>query len=170
MAKAKCFQELFFNGLFGKLYVKLSGKRRFLLETKESLWDPLNMYLLLPLESVDKPTGKPLDINWTGIESCVSVVEFLKKNAWLKILEPKDDCENSLIHSNDSVTTKFNGHVIELANKSVPVDSLKEMVVVAIHTCRIYSIVHAVDNTSAESPFEAEDTNFLSYADYFHKK
>ncbi|CAI9755614.1 unnamed protein product [Fraxinus pennsylvanica] len=170
MAKAKCFQELFFNGLFGKLYVKLSGKRRFLLDTEESLWDPLNMYLLLPLDSVDKPTGELLDISWTGIESCVSVVEFLKKNAWLKILEPKDDSENSLIHSNDSVTTKFNGHVIELANKSVSVDSLKEMVVVAIHTGRIYSIVHAVDNTSAESPFEAEDTNFQSYADYFHKK
>ncbi|KAL2544711.1 Endoribonuclease Dicer-like protein 3 [Forsythia ovata] len=170
VAKAKSFQELLFNGLFGKLFFKLSGKRRFLLETEESLWDPLNMYLLLPLESVDKPSREPLKINWTGIESCVSVVEFLKKNAWLKIRQHKVDGNNSPILSNDSVATKFNSHVIQLANKSASVDSLKEMVVVAIHTGRIYSILHAVDNTSAESAFEAEDTIFSSYADYFHKK
>ncbi|KAI3454024.1 hypothetical protein Pfo_010687 [Paulownia fortunei] len=171
VAKAKCFQGLIFNGLFGKLFIKSSGVRKFLFQTEESLWDPSNMYLLLPLESENIATEQPLKINWMGIESCVSAVEFLRKNAWLNFRQPEAIDENSSVFLSDPVVTKFNSHIIHLANRSPSVDSLKEMVVVAIHTGRIYSILDVVANTSAESPFEGvADASYSSFADYYHKK
>ncbi|PIN18423.1 Ribonuclease III [Handroanthus impetiginosus] len=166
VVKAKCFEELIFNGLFGKLFIKSSGVRKFLLQTEESLWDPSNMYLLLPVESEE-----PLKINWTGIEFCVSTVEFLKKNAWLNFPKPEAIDENSSVHMNDRVASEFNSDIIHLADRSASVDGIKEMVVVAIHTGRIYSILDIVANTSAESPFEgAADVNYSSFADYYCKK
>ncbi|KAL0407818.1 UNVERIFIED_CONTAM: Endoribonuclease Dicer3a [Sesamum radiatum] len=156
VAKAKCFQELIFNGLFGKLFFKSSGVRKFLFQTEESLWDPSNMYLLLPLESEETDSERPLKINWMGIESCVSAVEFLKKNAWLNFQRPEAIEEKSSPHASDPIMTKFNSDIIHLANISASADGLKEMVVVAIHTGRIYSILYAVAGTSAKSPFEGD--------------
>lgn len=168
MEKAKCFQELIFNGLFGKLFINSSGERKFLLQKEESLWDPSHMYLLLPLESKDISTEQPLKINWMGIDSSVSTVEFLKKNAWLNFHQPETMDEKSSIHTCDPVGTEFNKDIIHLADRSTTVEKLKEMVVVAIHTGRIYSIVDIVDGTSASSPFEV--AGYSSYADYYHKK
>ncbi|KAK4422330.1 Endoribonuclease Dicer3a [Sesamum alatum] len=171
VAKAKCFQELIFNGLFGKLFFKSSGVRKFLLQTEDSLWDSSNMYLLLPLESEETASERTLKINWMGIESCVSAVEFLKKNAWLNFQRPEAIDEKSSTHASDPITTKLNSDIIHLANRSASADSIKEMVVVAIHTGRIYSILYAVADTSAESPFEGDpEASYSSYADYYHKK
>ncbi|XP_059641179.1 endoribonuclease Dicer homolog 3 [Cornus florida] len=176
--KAKCFQEFFFNGLFGKLFLgsKQSREgRKFLLQTGENLWNPSNMYLLLPLESLNIPSREPWTINWMAIDSCVSAVEFVKKNAWLSTEQSNGDRRNSLIDKTDSVWTDCNStNVIHLANKSVPINDLGGMVVLAIHTGRIYSVLNAVDNTSAESPFDgnfdAKDSSYSSFADYFNKK
>lgn len=169
MAKAKCFQELIFNGLFGKLFIKSSsGERKFLLQTEESLWDPSHMYLLLPLESEEVSTVLPM-INWMGINSAVSTVEFLKENARLNFHRPETIDENTSIHKCDLAGSELNSNIIHLADRSTTVDRLKEMVVVAIHTGRIYSIVDIIDGSSALSPFEV-DASFSSYADYYHKK
>ena len=163
MAKAKCFQELFFNGMFGKLFVgsKSSGKREFLLKTKELLWNPSNLYFLLPL---DIPIDEPWKINWLEIESSVSVVDFLKKNAWLT-------AEHSSLNRTNSIETD---DLIHLANKSVHKNHLTEMVVLAIHTGRIYSILEAQLDTSAESTFDGNTdgapSTYSSFADYFNKK
>ncbi|KAH6774267.1 hypothetical protein C2S51_012671 [Perilla frutescens var. frutescens] len=170
VVKAKCFQQLIFNGLFGKLFIKSSGERKFLLQTEDSLWDPSNMYLLLPLESEDVSIERPLKINWMGINSSVSTVEFLKKNALLNFQQPETIDENSSIHMCDTVGTEFNCNIIHLADRSTTVDRLKEMAVVAIHTGRIYSIVDIVDGTSAYSPFEVAEASYSSYADYYCKK
>ncbi|XP_073304359.1 endoribonuclease Dicer homolog 3b isoform X1 [Primulina huaijiensis] len=172
VAKAKCFQELIFNSLFGKLFVKSSsGQRRVLLNNEETLWDLSNNYLLLPLDSVDKASQECVIINWTGIDSCVSAVEFLKKNDWLNLQQSEAIDKSSSAHMRDSVVTELDGNVIHLANRSASVDNLKGMIVVAIHTGRIYSILDAVADTSAESPFErGSDTNYLSFADYYKKK
>ncbi|KAL6578542.1 Dicer dimerization domain [Orobanche minor] len=171
VVKAKCFQELIFNGLFGKLFVKSSGERKLLFQTEESLWDPSNMYLLLPLDSESTAGEQASKIDWAGIESCVSVVEFLRKNAWLKLKKPEANDGSSLVHVIDPVVNKSNCRVIHLANRSDPVDCLKEMVVVAIHTGRIYSILDIVENTSSKSPFEGDaDTGYSSYDDYYHRK
>ncbi|KAK4365008.1 hypothetical protein RND71_016366 [Anisodus tanguticus] len=168
VAKAKIFQELFFNGLFGKLFIKSPGGREFLLETEESLWEPSNMYLLLPLDPVDSGC-EPYRVDWGGIESSVSVVEFLKKNAWLSAERSEAKRKNSLVDRTAAFVADLNQtDLIHFANKSICRSKLKNMVVVAIHTGRIYSVLDAVANTSAESPFEVSP--FSSFADYFHKK
>ncbi|KAL3645874.1 Dicer dimerization domain [Castilleja foliolosa] len=174
VAKAKCFQELLFNGLFGKLIVKSNGVRKHLLQTENSLWDPSNMYLLLPLESENTTSEQPLKINWNGIDSCVSVVEFLKRNALLDSKQPKTNDDNSSsVHVSDPVDANKSDFedVIHLANVSAKADCLKEMVVVAIHTGRVYSILDTVADMSSKSPFEGDaDPGYSSYGDYYHKK
>ncbi|XP_060208248.1 endoribonuclease Dicer homolog 3a isoform X1 [Lycium barbarum] len=171
VAKAKIFQELFFNGLFGKLFIKSSDGRKFLLETEETLWKPSNMYLLLPLDPLDSGC-EPYRVDWGGIESSASVVEFLKRNAWLSAEKSEAKRQNSLVDRTASFEVQTD--LIHFANISICRSKLKNMVVVAIHTGRIYSVVDAVANSSSESPFEvnseATGSPFSSYADYFHKK
>ncbi|CAL5419477.1 unnamed protein product [Camellia sinensis] len=177
VVRAMCFQEFFFNGIFGKLFVRLKssrGGRKFLLQG-ESLWEPSNMYLLLPLESSNVSSDEPWRINWMGINSCVSVVEFLKENAWLSAEQSSGDRGNSSVHGTNSIESECKAtNVIHLANKSIGTKNLREMVVLAIHTGRIYSVLRAVDNTSAESPFDGNSdaipSSYSSFAEYFSKK
>ncbi|KAF3659002.1 hypothetical protein FXO38_12894 [Capsicum annuum] len=174
VAKAKTFQELFFNGLFGKLFIKSLDGRKFLLDTKESLWKPSNMYLLLPLDPVDS-SCEPYRVDWGGIESSVSVVEFLKNNAWLSAEKSETKRKNSLVDRTASFVGDLDQtDLIHFANISISRSRLKDMVVVAIHTGRIYSVLEAVANTSSESPFEVDSeatvSPFSSFADYFHKQ
>ncbi|XP_028087700.1 endoribonuclease Dicer homolog 3-like [Camellia sinensis] len=133
------------------------------------------MYLLLPLESSNVSSDEPWRINWMGINSCVSVVEFLKENAWLSAEQSSGDRGNSSVHGMNSIESECKAtNVIHLANKSIDTKNLREMVVLAIHTGRIYSVLHAVDNTSAESPFDrnsdAIPSSYSSFAEYFSKK
>ncbi|CAI9094529.1 OLC1v1030287C1 [Oldenlandia corymbosa var. corymbosa] len=172
--KAKCFQEFFFNGLFGKLFVNTSGERKLLFETHETLWDPSRMYILLPLEASTSCTNS-WEINWRGIESCVAVVAFLKKHAWLNA--ELSESRRKMLLIDRPEPDGFNvesTNIIHLANKSVCLNELANMVVVSIHTGRIYSIMEAVENSSAESPFdgssESESPSYSSYTDYFSKK
>ncbi|PSS19311.1 Endoribonuclease Dicer 3a like [Actinidia chinensis var. chinensis] len=174
--KAKCFQELFFNALFGKLFVRsksLGGERKFLMQSENaSLWDQSNMYLLLPVETSNVSTHESWRINWMAINSCVTVVDYMKKNAWLSVKQSSGDNVNSSLHRTDSIETIKN--VIHLANKSVDSENLRQMVVLAIHTGRLYSVLYVVDNTSAESPFDgnsdANPSSYSSFAEYFYKK
>lgn len=175
MAKAKCFQEFFFNGLFGKLFIKSSsGKRQFLFQNNEVLWDASNMYLLLPLESSDNKSEPP-EINWNVIESSVSAVEFLKQNAWLNVKQSESNRKSMLEQRADPIGNESeNRGIIHLANKSVSITDVKDMVVVAIHTGRIYTILEAVDRTSGDSCFDGNSdtftSNYSSFFDYFSKK
>lgn len=156
--------------MFGKLFVgsKSSGKREFLLQTDELLWNPSNSYFLLPLEIT---ISEPWKISWLEIESSVSVVDFLKKNAWLT-------AEHSSLngtHSSTGITESTDTDtLIHLANKSLDKNNLKEVAVLAIHTGRIYSILEAQLDTSAASPFDGNSdgalSTFSSFADYFNKK
>ncbi|GMI97873.1 dicer-like 3, DICER-LIKE 3 [Hibiscus trionum] len=167
MMKAKRFQEFFFNGLFGKLFVgsKSSGTpREFLLRDKtSSLWSPSHMYLLLPLE--DCSTNE-LRINWPAITACTFAADFLNKNS---LLGTDDDGSNP-----SSVTDCKETNMIHFANSSVDVNNLRNMVVLAIHTGRIYCVIEAVSDKTANSSFdEAVDkvsTGFASFSEYFCKK
>ncbi|KAL1188633.1 Endoribonuclease Dicer-like protein [Cardamine amara subsp. amara] len=172
MVKAKCFQQFFFNGMFGKLFIgskSLGTKREFLLQTDTtSLWHPSFMFLLLPVETKDLVSSSTVD--WSAINSCASTVEFLKKNSLLEVQASDGN------HSNTSPgqevlleVEKKETNLIHFANASSDKTSLKEIVVIAIHTGRIYSIVEAVKNSSAMSPFE-DTTEYATYAEYFNKK
>lgn len=167
--KAKCFHELFFNGLFGRLFVgsKSSGKKReFLLLTEnKSLWSPSNMYLVLPTESLESTNHESCNINWKGITSCASIVEVLKNYSQSSMENNSSELVEIECTSKD---------MIQLANISVPMDNLKYIVVLAIHTGKIYSILDVLTDSSAESPFDGNSdsapSKFATFAEYFNKK
>ncbi|XWS70161.1 hypothetical protein CRYUN_Cryun03dG0025400 [Craigia yunnanensis] len=173
MMKAKRFQEFFFNGLFGRLFIgsKSSGtSREFLLQNKTSfLWSPSNMYLLLPLED---GSSNELRINWPWITACTFAVEFLNKNSLLGA--DGDGGNPSWNHTGSSVTECKETNVIHFANSPVDVNNLSNMVVLAIHTGRIYSIIELVSDTSADSSFnetiDSVSSEFATFSEYFHKK
>ncbi|VVB04858.1 unnamed protein product [Arabis nemorensis] len=174
MNKAKCFQQFFFNGMFGKLFVaskSLGTKREFLLQTDtSSLWHPSFMFLLLPIES--NILVSSVTIDWSAINFCASVVEFLKKNALLEFrVSDGNHCNTSLGQEVLLKDEKDDMNLIHFANGSSDKNSLEEVVVVAIHTGKIYSIVDVVKDSSAMSPF-ADDASseYASYAEYFNKK
>ncbi|KAK8543151.1 hypothetical protein V6N13_136315 [Hibiscus sabdariffa] len=171
--KAKRFQEIFFNGLFGRLFVgsRLSGTSREFLLQKEtsSLWHPSNMYLLLPLED---SSSNELRINWPGITACTFTVQFFNKNS---LSFPNDDGDNPTLNQTDaSVTECKETNVIHFANSSVDVNNLSNIVVLAIHTGRIYSTIELICDKSAESSFnetvDTDSTEFANFSEYFQKK
>ncbi|XP_058069603.1 endoribonuclease Dicer homolog 3a [Magnolia sinica] len=172
---SKLFQEFFFNGLFGKLFIgskSSGGQRKFLLETENnSLWSSMNMYLLLPLESSTISSHETLSINWKGISSCASIVEFMNTRS----LVGADSCSTRSMESSSSSSTSLSkNEEIHFANNSVDIHDLQDMVVMAIHTGRIYSILDVMIDMSAESPFdvtsETTPSSFATFKDYFNKK
>lgn len=173
--KAKCFQELFFNGMFGRLFIgsKLTGgKREFLLQKDtKPLWVTSNMYLLLPVDLTDASSHNLWKIHWRAVDSCVSVVEFLKKNS---SLDTESNCGALPSRNNSAETGSKAASLIHFANCVLDVHSLKDLVVLAIHTGKMYSIVEVVSNTSAESTFDGNSdraqSDYINFADYFKKK
>ncbi|XP_050366617.1 endoribonuclease Dicer homolog 3a-like [Argentina anserina] len=171
MAKAKLFQEFFFNGLFGKLFHRISPvekQREFLLmKDTRKLWRHSYMYLVLPLETLNDSNNESWTINWGGISSCVSVVEFLKQNVGAphRNGDARTSVQNRIVSSGTGCNSS---QILHLANSSVDEKCLKDMVVVAVHTGKIYSVFEVVGDTSAESPFDTSEYN--TYAEYFHKK
>ncbi|GAB4854001.1 helicase [Ancistrocladus abbreviatus] len=176
--RAMGFHELFFNGLFGKLFQgsKASGIRREFLLQKDNrlLWDPSYLYLILPLESSNTENPESWSINWKGIDSCVKVIEFLNKSSWLSAEHAKGSCMNLTTVGEISNNRKWTDtDIICLANSSCSVTDLKNTVVVAIHTGRMYSVTDVLLNSSADSPFDGNADSratYNSFSDYFHKK
>ncbi|KAK7395386.1 hypothetical protein VNO78_15942 [Psophocarpus tetragonolobus] len=177
MMQAKCFHELFFNGLFGKLFVgseEAGTKREFLLQNQiTELWNPLKMYLLLPLETLNS-SSVACRINWRGVSSCVSVINFLKRKFSLSSENcPKQKLSN---WSDSSDAERKTSSKVHFANCFLDVNDIKDVVVLAIHTGRFYSIVEIVKDSSAECPFsyDGEDvdssSDYSSYIEYFNRK
>ncbi|PKA63342.1 Endoribonuclease Dicer like 3a [Apostasia shenzhenica] len=168
MERAKLFQELFFNGLFGKLFSgsKARGQRRkFLLKSKSSsLWSSLKMYLLLPFQTPSNEHD-PIQINWDGIEAAASVVKFMSA---LPSSEEECDifCKNKIsLNSNDGCDE---ADIIHFADKLVHVSSTKDMVVMAVHTGKIYSVIDVITGSTSDSPFDGQ--GYVSFKEYFNKK
>ncbi|KAH0893020.1 hypothetical protein HID58_055449 [Brassica napus] len=173
MVKAKCFQQFFFNGMFGKLFVgskSLGTKREFLLQTDtSSLWHPSFMFLMLPVETSDLVSSATVD--WSAINSCACVVDFLKKNSLLELQVGEENHCNTSSGQEGTQKKDTETNLIHFANASSDKNSIEEIVVIAIHTGRIYSIVEAVKDSSAMSPFEDEASlEYATYAEYFNKK
>lgn len=133
------------------------------------------MYLLLPLETLSTSCLEPFRINWMGINSCVSAVEILKRSSLLGA-EHCDGETGNLTHSGNSLLeTKCNStNVIHFANGLVAINNVKDLVVLAVHTGRIYSVVNFVSNSSADSPFDGNNNDASSenttFTGYFNKK
>lgn len=131
------------------------------------------MYLLLPLENFNTFGEGSWRINWSAINPCAAVVEFIKKNSFLGAAHCNNNRGNSSPYRTSPCETECHGmDVIHLANWSVDAKNLKDMVVLATHTGRIYSIVEVVSNSSAESPFDGntDDDSSKTFVNYFSEK
>lgn len=114
------------------------------------------MYLLLPLESVE-----PFGINWKEIESCASAVEFIKNNP---IFRARKQSMDSVMTDSDSPD------IVHFANKSIHKNEVRNAVVLAIHSGKIYSAIELLQGETADSPFDGDAARYSSFTDYFQKK
>ncbi|KAH7690356.1 endoribonuclease Dicer protein [Dioscorea alata] len=171
LKKSKRFQEFFFNGIFGKLLVgsRSSGETRTFLfkREKEIPWSSSNMYLLLPVESA--ASQEIASFHWKGIDACASVVEYLLDSYSLD-----GEYENSSLSSSNSYGTFGSEDIVHLANKSIHIQHLRNSVVFAIHTGRIYSVLDVINNVTPESSFDEiydqKPSKFCSFVDYYLHK
>ncbi|KAJ3678564.1 hypothetical protein LUZ60_002367 [Juncus effusus] len=159
--KAKIFQELFFNGLFGRVIIGRKPAKKFLLNenTDSSLWSPSKMYFLLPINA---SCTKSVEIYWRGINSTISAVQFLRN------VYSAPDPDFSTVGE-----TRDEGEIC-LANETVKIEDLKECLVMAVHTGKIYLILEVLNDLSAENKFdgvsEKSDCEFQTFNQYFKKK
>lgn len=119
------------------------------------------MYLLLPLEDSANQRDNSWKINWSAIDSCVSAVEFMKKR--YSEAESKAEMDSEKQSASAESDSK-----VHFANETSDINQLKDRVVLAIHTGRIYSVLKVPDNLTSDSPFEQISDS--TYADYFKKK
>ncbi|XP_027354883.1 endoribonuclease Dicer homolog 3a [Abrus precatorius] len=178
MMKAKCFHELFFNGLFGRLLVKSEsarGKREFLLQKDtKSLWSPKNLYLLLPLEKLNDVCQGSLPINWSAINSSASAIEFLRRKFSLDA--GNSDDSSTITSPNDSSSSEMEcagTNKIHFANCVADANNIKDTVVLAIHTGKIYCIIEMDSKLSAESPFDGnkeKSKESITFSNYFSQR
>ncbi|KAM0868260.1 hypothetical protein ACQ4PT_041438 [Festuca glaucescens] len=163
MEQAKLFQALMFNSLFGKLFTgskSSSIPREFIFNKNDAfIWNVAKMYLILPID----PTLKPHDnfcINWRVIDDAATTIRLMKK-----------------IYSGDKMNIQGildfeqnDTELIHLANISCEAHDLRNVVVLAVHTGRIYTAIHAVD-LSANSTFDGvsdkKETKFHTFTEYF---
>lgn len=174
MEKSKLFQEFFFNGIFGKLITgsKLSGvEREFLFKDgKRIAWSSTNMYLLLPLES-SSPCHDTSCIHWKGVDACASTISFLRN---IYSIDGEFCSGSQTCNSNSNDNEHKKPDVIHLANKSLHSQYIKDSVVLAVHTGRLYSVLDVITDITSESPFDeindAQKSQFNSFIDYYHEK
>ncbi|RCV28682.1 hypothetical protein SETIT_5G422300v2 [Setaria italica] len=166
MEQAKLFQALLFNGLFGKLFTGSKASktaREFILKKDNTfLWDKANMYLLLPVDPT-LDSAKSVCINWSVIEVAATAVGLMRSIY-------SEDQQNLIDKLNPE---KNGGDLIHLANKSCKADDLRNMVVLALHTGKIYTSLD-VSDLCASSTFDGasdkKEAKFRTFAEYFEKK
>ncbi|RLN16547.1 hypothetical protein C2845_PM02G11130 [Panicum miliaceum] len=169
LRKGKLFQEFFFNGTFGKLFhgSRMSGLQREFIFRKgyEIQWSSDNMYLLLPLRHTSH-VQCDLNIQWEAVASCSDAVEHLR-NLYLE--------DGNLNYENLSPNKRNKGEeIIHLANRSLHFSSVKDSVVLSLHTGRIYSVLDLILDTTADDSFDemynGKASPFASFVDYYHQK
>ncbi|KAL6613967.1 hypothetical protein ACP70R_036237 [Stipagrostis hirtigluma subsp. patula] len=166
MEKAKLFQGLLFNGLFGKLFKgsKASNTpREFILKKDDTLlWNNENMYLLLPVDPNPDP-HKSVCINWSVIDTAATTVGLMRT------IYSED--KGNLI---EMLNTDINGgDYIHLANKSCKTDDIRNMVVLALHTGKIYTALYVADlyaYSTFDGASDKKESEFQTFAEYFEKK
>ena len=157
-----------FNGLFGKLFTgsKLSDDpREFILNKSDAfIWNNANMYLILPMMNPTLESHDISCINWRVIDEAATAVNLMRK---IYSEEDKMNIPGILdFDQNDK-------DLIHLANKSCEAHVLRNMVVLAVHTGKIYTALHVAD-LSANSTFDGvsdkKETEFNTFTEYFENK
>uniref|UniRef100_A0A0D9V9B3 Uncharacterized protein n=1 Tax=Leersia perrieri TaxID=77586 RepID=A0A0D9V9B3_9ORYZ len=164
MEQAKLFQGLLFNGLFGKLFTRSktpNAPREFILKKEDAfLWNTTSVYLLLP---ANPSFDSSVCINWSVIDAAAMAVKLMRR------IYSENKTELLGVFDSDQNV----GDLIHLANKSCKANSLKNMVVLAVHTGKIYTALDTTD-LSADSTFDGasdkKECKFRTFAEYFEKK
>uniref|UniRef100_J3N3J6 Uncharacterized protein n=1 Tax=Oryza brachyantha TaxID=4533 RepID=J3N3J6_ORYBR len=170
LSKGKLFQEFFFNGIFGRLFhgSRTSGAQRDLVFKKghEIQWSSESMYLLLPLRD-SSHIQDDINIHWESIESCAGAIEQL----WSSYKGDENVIPGNYIPQK---IRKGQQDIIHLANKSLHCTTIKDSVVLSLHTGRIYTVLDFILNTSAEDSFDelcnGKASPFTSFVDYYRQK
>lgn len=165
MKDAKAFQEILYNGIFGKLIKRMKTSNgvdvvmKNILGTQKikRLWASSNMYFLLPLESEKNGFhDTTVNIDWKCISKCADVARTFE--SYRTRLQVGEDA-NSGIH---------------LASGPILASDLIDKAIVTIHTGKIYCVTDLLHDKTAESPFPepqvSEMPSYVSYTDYFQKK
>ncbi|CAL5041650.1 unnamed protein product [Urochloa decumbens] len=164
--QAKLFQALLFNGLFGKLFTGSKASqtpREFILKKDDMfMWNNANMYLLLPVDAT-LDSHKSVCINWSVIDVAAKTVGLMRS------IYSED--KQSLI---DKLNPENNGgDLIHLANKSCKADYLRNMVVLALHTGKIYTALDVAElcaNSTFDGASDKKQAEFRTFTEYFEKK
>ncbi|KAF9615049.1 hypothetical protein IFM89_021620 [Coptis chinensis] len=123
------------------------------------------------VKSSVSPCGQ-LHLNADQVKYAQLFQEFLF-NAIEFVKEHYSAVEHLPTRAHDEAECK-NSKFIFLANTSVLAQNLPEMVVLAIHTGRIYSVLEVMNEKSAESSFDGEfdagPSTYSSFREYFDKK
>uniref|UniRef100_A0A0E0FXC3 Uncharacterized protein n=1 Tax=Oryza nivara TaxID=4536 RepID=A0A0E0FXC3_ORYNI len=164
MEQAKLFQGLLFNGLFGKLFTRSkvpNAPREFILNKEDTfVWNTASVYLLLP---TNPSFDSNVCINWSVIDAAATAVKLMRR------IYSENKRELLGIFDSDQNV----GDLIHLANKSCKANSLKDMVVLAVHTGKIYTALD-ITELSGDSAFDGasdkKECKFRTFAEYFKKK
>uniref|UniRef100_A0A0E0JSJ4 Uncharacterized protein n=1 Tax=Oryza punctata TaxID=4537 RepID=A0A0E0JSJ4_ORYPU len=164
MEQAKLFQGLLFNGLFGKLFTRSkapNAPREFILNKEDAfVWNTASAYLLLP---ANPSFDSNVCINWSVIDAAATAVKLMRR------IYSENKRELLGIFDSDQNV----GDLIHLANKSCMANSLKDMVVLAVHTGKIYTALD-ITELSGDSAFDGasdkKECKFRTFAEYFKKK
>ncbi|RLN24659.1 hypothetical protein C2845_PM07G32210 [Panicum miliaceum] len=166
MEQAKLFQALLFNGLFGKLFTGSKASkapREFVLKKDDTfLWDNANVYLLLPVDPTPH-SHKSVCINWNVIDVAATTVGLMSSIY-------SEDQQNLIDKLNPEIN---DGDLIHLATKSCKVDDLRNMVVLALHTGKMYTALDVADlcaNSTFDGASDKKEAKFRTFAEYFEKK
>lgn len=120
------------------------------------------MYLLLPVDPT-LDSHKSVCIYWSVIDAVATTVQFMRS--------AYSDGKHSLI---DKLNPEKNGgDLIHLANKSCKADDIKNMVVLALHTGKIYTALAVADlcaNSTFDGASDKKEAKFRTFVDYFEKK
>lgn len=166
MEQAKLFQALLFNGLFGKLFIGSKSSnvpREFILNKDDAfIWNNADMYLILPMNpTLDSPDISC--INWRVIDEAATAVQLMRR------IYSEEKMNIPAILDFD----QNDGDLINLANTSCEAHALRNVVVLAVHTGKIYTALHVAD-LSANSTFDGvsdeKETKFHTFTEYFEEK
>lgn len=124
----------------------------------------------LPLDSSCAHKHDKVSINWKAISASASVVKFMRE-----IYSSRG--QNGPVVDSKCGSSETRGSMpdmIHLANRFAEPQSLKGVVVLAIHTGRIYCVLDVVTGLTADSPFvgnsRKQSSDTWTFSEYLNKK
>ncbi|KAJ7535983.1 hypothetical protein O6H91_12G052400 [Diphasiastrum complanatum] len=172
------YHEVLYNGMFSRLIFRSKGGNESLAKClftseEQKLWTPSRMYLLLPLLPSADCRAKSVEqaIDWNGISSTAAAAKLI----FQRYSPSKENLLVSLEALDGPPSQKAEDkNILQTAVGVVPISSVKDTVVLTVHTGKVYCIVDVLHDMNATHAFSetqgSEAPQFSSYCDYFLTK